>query len=92
MSDEAVRLAIIGKLRWIKRQQAAFEAQPRQSQREMVRGESHYFLGKRFRLRIIENSGPAKVILRNNALYLHVRPETSARNANRSCTAGIVPS
>ncbi len=31
VSDEAVRLAVIGKLGWIKRQQAKFEAQPRQS-------------------------------------------------------------
>lgn len=46
VSDEAVRLAVIGKLGWIKRQRARFEAQPRQSAREMVSGESHYFLGR----------------------------------------------
>lgn len=77
VSDEAVRLAVIAKLRWIKRQQAAFDAQPRQSRREMVHGESHYYLGKRLRLRIIETSGPARVVFRGNAsLDLHVRPET----------------
>jgi len=46
VSDEAVRLAVIGKLGWIKRQRARFEDQPRQSKREMVSGESHYFLGQ----------------------------------------------
>ena len=46
VSDEAVRLAVIGKLGWIKRQRARFEHQPRQSKREMVSGESHYFLGQ----------------------------------------------
>jgi predicted metal-dependent hydrolase len=35
VSDEAVRLAVIEKLAWIKRQKAKFADQPRQSQREM---------------------------------------------------------
>ena len=43
ISDEAVRLAVIDKLGWIKRQRTKFAQQPRQSQREMVNGESHYF-------------------------------------------------
>src|SRR5438270_834584 len=78
VSDDAVRLAIIGKLAWIKRQRAAFEAQPRQSNREMVRGESHYFLGKRYRLRITESSGPPKVsLLGNGSLVLSIREGTS---------------
>ena len=51
VSDEAVRLAVIDKLGWIKRQKIKFAEQPRQSQREMVNGETHYFLGRRFRLR-----------------------------------------
>ncbi|WP_367360320.1 YgjP-like metallopeptidase domain-containing protein, partial [Syntrophus sp. (in: bacteria)] len=53
VSDEAVRLAVVSKLGWIKRQQAKFDAQSRQSQREMIQGESHYFLGRRYRLNVI---------------------------------------
>jgi predicted metal-dependent hydrolase len=84
VSDDAVRLAVIGKLGWIKRQRAKFEAQPRQSAREMVSGESHYFLGKRYRLRVVERDGPAGVELRNKSkLELHVRPETDAGQRNR---------
>lgn len=79
VSDEAVRLAVIGKLAWIKRQQAKFEAQARQSRREMVTGESHFFLGQRYRLHIIEHPGPGKVVLRNKSFMdLYVRPETNA--------------
>jgi predicted metal-dependent hydrolase len=79
VSDEAVRLAVIGKLGWIKRQQAKFAAQPRQSQREMVNGESHYFLGQRYRLRVIAQSGAARVGVRNKALIdLYVRPDARA--------------
>jgi len=33
VNDEAVRLAVIGKLAWIKRQKAKFAAQSRQSAR-----------------------------------------------------------
>src|SRR4051812_23696500 len=68
VSDEAVRLAVIGKLGWIKRQRAHFEAQPRESQREMVSGESHYFRGRRYRLRVIHRSGAGRVYIRNNSI------------------------
>lgn len=79
ISDEAVRLAVIEKLGWIKRQKARFAEQPRQSQREMVNGESHYFMGKRYRLRVHEQNGPARVAVRGIAtLDLFVRPGSSA--------------
>ncbi len=79
VSDDAVRLAVIGKLGWIKRRQATFAAQPRQSRREMVSGESHYFLGQRYRLRVHEHDGPSTVTL-HGATYidLYVRPGTTA--------------
>lgn len=78
VSDEAVRLAVIDKLGWIRRQQAKFAEQPRQSQREMVNGESHYFLGRRYRLRVHEHDAPSKVALRGIAsIDLFMRPGTS---------------
>jgi predicted metal-dependent hydrolase len=52
LNDDAVRLALVGKLGWIKRQRDKFESQLRQSKREMVSGESHYFLGRRYRLSV----------------------------------------
>src|SRR5450759_5066807 len=74
VSDDAVRLAVIGKLGWIKRQRVKFEAQPRQSAREMVSGESHYFLGRRYRLRVIEHDGAGAVSLPNKTrLELYAR-------------------
>ena len=78
VSDKAVRLAVIGKLGWIKRQRARFESQPRQSEREMVSGESHYFLGQRYRLRVIHQDGVGKVVLRNKSgIELYVRQDSS---------------
>jgi predicted metal-dependent hydrolase len=79
VDDEAVRLAVIDKLGWIKRQKARFAGQPRQSQREMVSGESHYFRGQRYRLRVHEHEAPARVAVRGIvSLDLFVRPGASA--------------
>jgi len=79
ISDDAVRLAVIDKLGWIKRQKAKFVEQPRQTQREMVNGESHYFLGQRYRLRVHEVAAPARVAVRGIAsLDLFVRSGASA--------------
>ncbi|WP_295587136.1 M48 family metallopeptidase [uncultured Lamprocystis sp.] len=79
LGDEAVRLAVIDKLGWIKRQRARFVQQPRQSQREMVSGESHWFLGRRYRLRVCEQAGQPRVAVRDlAALELLVRPGSDA--------------
>jgi len=79
MGDEAVRLAVISRWGWIRRQQAKFQAQARQSEREMVHGESHYFLGRRYRLMIEEKEAPPQVRVQGNKrLVLQIRPGTDA--------------
>lgn len=79
ISDDAVRLAVIGKLGWIRRQQAKFEQQPRQSERQMVNGESHYFLGQRYLLQVQEQPGKQYVALSSRRhLNLFVNPKRSA--------------
>jgi len=84
VSDKAVRLAVVGKLGWIKRQRARFEGQSRQSAREMVAGESHYFLGRRYRLRVVRDDRVCKVVLRNKAtIELHVRSGIRAAERNQ---------
>ena len=74
MADEAVRLAVVSRLGWIRRQQAAFDQQDRQSHREMVTGESHYFQGRRYLLDVIEQQGAPTVHLAGNTtMELRVR-------------------
>ncbi len=74
VDDEAVRLFAISKISWIKKHQANFEAQERQSKREYVSGESHYFQGKRYLLNVIYHKGSPKVKVRNNTyIDLYVR-------------------
>ena len=81
MTADNVRLAVITRLSWIKKQQASFQAQPRQSEREMVTGESHYVFGKRYRLEVIERRGCHEVIIKNHStLQLFVNPGTSTQN------------
>lgn len=77
MDAEAVRLAVVSRLTWIRRHQRTFADQPRQSQREMVSGESHYFMGRRYRLRVLEHGGPNRISRKSNSeLIFHIRPGT----------------
>lgn len=81
IDDDNVRLAVISKLAWIRKQQAHYRSQPRQSQREAVSGESHYLWGKRYRLEVVERWGKHKVEIKNNYwLRLTVSPQTSREN------------
>jgi len=77
MDDEAVRLAVVSKLPSIRRHQKAFADQPHQSQREMISGESHYFLGRRYRLSVTERNGPNRLTLNGTLdLTMQLRPGT----------------
>jgi predicted metal-dependent hydrolase len=77
ITDDAVRLAVIDKLAWIKRQKVKFADQSRQSRREMVNGESHYFLGRRYRLRVHDCTGRASIAVRgSSSIALFVPPGT----------------
>jgi len=68
VSDEAVRLAVISRLPWIKRQKNRYLNQARQSEREFVSGESHYSQGRRYRLNVIDQQGTSRVRLRNKSI------------------------
>jgi predicted metal-dependent hydrolase len=75
VSDHAVRLAVVGKLGWIKRQRARFEAQARQSKRDIATGESHYLFGRRYRLRLVPGGTIGKIVVRSNStIELRGRP------------------
>lgn len=81
MTDENVRLAVVSRLSWIKKQQEEFRKQPRQSEREYVSGESHFVEGRRYLLDVAVRSAKHELILKSNAkMVLHVRPNTSKEN------------
>ncbi len=74
MTEEAIRLFIITKLPWIRQRVSQILEQNRQTPREYVSGENHYFKGQRFRLKIIYHNAPAKVeVQANEYIKLFIR-------------------
>ena len=87
ISDEAIRLFIISKLPWIKRQQQKFDGQTRPSPKEYKNGESHYFQGMRYLLNVIETDAPPGVILRDHThMDLYVRSATPVSKRHKIMT------
>lgn len=80
MTDTAVRMAVIGRIPWIKKQQSDFAKQPRQSDREMVSGECHYLWGKRYRLNVVERAGKHEIKLGRGRLHLCVNSTATLEN------------
>jgi predicted metal-dependent hydrolase len=78
LDDDQVRLAVIQRLPWIKRQRQELQTADRQSEREMVTGESHYVWGSRLRLKVVERPGRPHIEVDGNRLLLYTRPEDTA--------------
>lgn len=80
MTDTAIRMAVVSRIPWIRKQQSDFSKQPRQSDREMVNGECHYLWGKRYRLNLIERMGRHEAKVSGGKVHLYVKPGTSVEN------------
>ena len=65
VNDESIRLLIVSKLSWIKKQQKKFAEQERQSEREYVTRESHYYQGRRYLLNVNEDEERNAVVIKN---------------------------
>lgn len=74
LSDTAIRMAVVKRLAWIREQQADFAAQPRQSEREMCTGETHYLWGRGYRLDVAQAVEPS-VKLKGGKIVLTSRNE-----------------
>lgn len=75
LDDEAVRLGVVLRLGWIQRKQKGFAAQERQSRREIVTGESHYFQGRRYLLAVKESSSAPEVrLVGKSSMEMRVPP------------------
>ena len=51
----------------------------REAKRDLISRESHYFLDKRYLLKVIEHNAPPKVIKRHETIELHIRPKTTKK-------------
>ena len=81
VDDEALRLLAISKLSWIKKQQKKFENQERQTKREYINGESHYFLGRRYLLEIIQDN-KNHLMMNRNKIFLHIKNNSLENKKN----------
>ena len=61
MDMDTIRVFAISKFQWIKDQEEILLSQERESEREFLDGESHYFFGKRFLLKIHEIDAAPKL-------------------------------
>jgi len=77
MKLDTIRVFVLSKLGWIKKQQARLKNQKREVPREFLDRESHYFNGKRYLLRVEEVNAPPKVALQHSIIELTVRPNTN---------------
>ncbi len=88
MDMDTIRMFVISKLSWIKRQQNKFKNQKRQPEREYVSGESHYFLGQRYLLNVIYTNRRKQGVEIRNKKYidLYVREKAPKHIRERVMT------
>src|SRR6476661_4287231 len=77
LDDDQVRLAVMDRLPWIKRQREQLKAAPRQTERELVTGESHYVWGVRRRLKVVERPGRTRFEVDGDRLMRYTPTGTS---------------
>jgi predicted metal-dependent hydrolase len=76
MDTDTIRVFTISKLSWIKKQQSKLRSQERETPREYITRESHYHLGKRYLLKIIEHNASPKVEIKHGTIEIYIRPNT----------------
>ena len=74
LTEGDARSYVISKWEWIRRQQDEIAAQARQTRREYVSGENHYYFGVRYRLRVVYATGGANSVeVHGDTMTMRVR-------------------
>lgn len=83
-SDEAIEGRVRRRLRWITRQQRAFENYfPKPSPREYVSGESWLYQGRQYRLKVLTTEEVSKVALRRPFIAVEVKDPKNCKEVKR---------
>lgn len=85
IKDEIIKIFVITKIGWIKKQVEKFENQPRQTEREYVSGESHYLWGRRYRMELRHNYKNS-VEIKGAKLILTVREASTTQQREKVMT------
>lgn len=76
MDMDTIRAFAISKLHWIRKHQNKIKNQERETPREFINRESHYYMGRRYLLKITEHKALPKVELQHEFIEMYVRPNT----------------
>jgi len=76
MDLDTIKVFALSKLNWIKKQQHRIRSQEREAPREYITRESHYYLGRRYLLNVIEHNASPKVAITHETIEMYIRPNT----------------
>jgi predicted metal-dependent hydrolase len=82
-NEDTIRLAVVQRLPWIRRQREQFQEADRQTKREMESGETHYVWGQRYRLDVSRTSSHYKVQTKGNTIWV-IAPADADADARRA--------
>ena len=77
MAVDTIRLFVISKIGWIRNEQRKFQSQLRESPRDYLPLESHFFWGERYLLQVVEEDLKPQVTVDHKKLVLRIRPDSS---------------
>lgn len=83
MPHDSVRMYIVTKLEWIHKRIEMIQNQSRQTDREFVSGENHYFKGIRYRLNVVYQQAPPSVSL-NGTQHINLFVREGATTEKRA--------
>ena len=79
LSEESILMFVRTRLGWIRKQQEKFLAQPRQTERQFVSGETMYIWGKQYFLQVEYSNKGNSLALSGDSAVLTVRKESTAK-------------
>ena len=85
ISEDAIRVAIVTRLGWIKKKQREFAGQAREPERRFVSGETHYLWGTPLRLQVRPTGSKGCQIFRNGTdrLVMVTPPDATVARTGR---------
>jgi len=83
MNQETIRAFLISKLPWIRKQQQKILSQDRETHRDYINRETHYFRGERLLLQIQQTSSAHTVRLNHTTLMVAVRNPEDPQSVKR---------